>query len=204
MMHAKEDSSPSASPHDFNQPALDGPGTYPNQFDDRNMSCQDILNQAIAESSSVSTYDDSTEMTSFYSQPYNAGYDNSVQYSYTGTESFYHQVPVATTSGSTSKSSKNSSKPKRKRVITRVQRKAANVRERRRMVTLNDAFEQLKLQIPRGAKEKKLSRIDTLRTAISYITSMQKMLVVADSQEMNTQYQYPQPQYSPDASYLRC
>ncbi|ELT89042.1 hypothetical protein CAPTEDRAFT_80499, partial [Capitella teleta] len=67
-------------------------------------------------------------------------------------------------------------KPKRKRVINRVQRKAANVRERRRMVTLNDAFEHLKTRIPRGIKDKKLSRIDTLRTAISYITNMQKML----------------------------
>ncbi|ELT88342.1 hypothetical protein CAPTEDRAFT_57348, partial [Capitella teleta] len=60
-------------------------------------------------------------------------------------------------------------KAKRKRVITHEQRKAANVRERRRMMSLNEAFDQLRTTVPTFAYEKKLSRIETLRLAITYI-----------------------------------
>ena len=48
---------------------------------------------------------------------------------------------------------------KRKRRITRRQRVAANHRERKRMVHVNDAFEVLRRKIPMLAYEKKLSRI---------------------------------------------
>ena len=62
-----------------------------------------------------------------------------------------------------------SSRPKRKRVITNSQRQAANVRERRRMVSLNEAFDRLRSVIPTFSYEKKLSRMETLRLAITYI-----------------------------------
>jgi hypothetical protein len=62
-----------------------------------------------------------------------------------------------------------SGKAKRKRIITHEQRKAANVRERRRMLSLNEAFDQLRTTVPTFAYEKKLSRIETLRLAITYI-----------------------------------
>ena len=65
-----------------------------------------------------------------------------------------------------------SQKPKRKRVINKTQRKAANHRERKRMVTLNDAFSELKDKIPKFSNEKKISRIETLCVAISYIGFM--------------------------------
>ena len=48
---------------------------------------------------------------------------------------------------------------KRKRRINRRQRVAANHRERKRMVQVNDAFEQLRRKIPMFPYEKKLSRI---------------------------------------------
>lgn len=147
------------------------------------------------------------------------------QYTFAGGENFsgYHLqaangTPQAMTSSNApinqshgNKSSTVSQKPKRKRVINKVQRKAANIRERRRMVTLNEAFERLKQRIPRGSKDKKLSRIDTLRTAISYITSMQKMLIMADSQESTAMTSYPAYQYqmarpsnmsNPDRTYI--
>ena len=65
---------------------------------------------------------------------------------------------------------------KRRRVITRDQRKAANVRERRRMCHLNEAFDDLRQRVPTFAYEKKLSRIETLKLAVSYIQFMSEML----------------------------
>ncbi|XP_041366701.1 uncharacterized protein LOC121381448 [Gigantopelta aegis] len=63
-------------------------------------------------------------------------------------------------------------KPRRKRVQSTRQRSAANVRERNRMVYLNTAFGVLKSKLP-GLNNKRLSRIETLRTAISYIKCME-------------------------------
>ncbi|KAI4885234.1 hypothetical protein NFI96_000747 [Prochilodus magdalenae] len=61
---------------------------------------------------------------------------------------------------------------KRKRVITNVQRQAANIRERKRMFSLNEAFDELRKKVPTFAYEKRLSRIETLRLAIVYISFM--------------------------------
>ncbi|GFO38009.1 Fer3-like protein [Plakobranchus ocellatus] len=58
---------------------------------------------------------------------------------------------------------------RRKRVQTPVQRSAANMRERRRMCHLNDAFNYLKEHLPNVKDKKKLSRIQTLKAAIYYI-----------------------------------
>lgn len=57
-----------------------------------------------------------------------------------------------------------------------LQRLAANMRERRRMTSLNTAFEKLKETIPIFPYEKKLSRIQTLRLAIDYIEFMGSIL----------------------------
>nr|XP_020637600.1 fer3-like protein [Pogona vitticeps] len=67
-------------------------------------------------------------------------------------------------------------RPKRKRVITHRQRQAANVRERKRMFNLNEAFDQLRKKVPTFAYEKRLSRIETLRLAIVYIAFMTELL----------------------------
>lgn len=68
------------------------------------------------------------------------------------------------------------SKPRRRRLITVVQRQAANVRERKRMFSLNEAFDELRRKVPTFAYEKRLSRIDTLRLAIVYISFMTELL----------------------------
>ncbi|NP_001095279.1 fer3-like protein [Xenopus tropicalis] len=67
-------------------------------------------------------------------------------------------------------------RPKRKRVITYAQRQAANIRERKRMFNLNEAFDLLRKKVPTFAYEKRLSRIETLRLAIVYISFMTEML----------------------------
>ncbi|CAF0944160.1 unnamed protein product [Adineta steineri] len=68
-------------------------------------------------------------------------------------------------------------KPKRRRIASLAQRRAANVRERRRMFSLNEAFDQLREIVPIFAYEKKLSRIETLRLAIIYIAFMTELVL---------------------------
>uniref|UniRef100_A0A8C1W1F1 Fer3-like bHLH transcription factor n=1 Tax=Cyprinus carpio TaxID=7962 RepID=A0A8C1W1F1_CYPCA len=69
----------------------------------------------------------------------------------------------ALSSSTASPVSASSGKPKRKRVISSVQRQAANIRERKRMFSLNEAFDRLRRKVPTFAYEKRLSRIETLR-----------------------------------------
>ena len=47
-------------------------------------------------------------------------------------------------------------------------RHAANMRERRRMQSINDAFESLRQHIPTLPYEKRLSKVDTLKLTIGY------------------------------------
>ncbi|KAK3804235.1 hypothetical protein RRG08_040742 [Elysia crispata] len=77
---------------------------------------------------------------------------------YTSDDSSCAKTPVGGTS-----------RRRRKRVQTPVQRSAANMRERRRMCHLNDAFNYLKEHLPNVKDKKKLSRIQTLKAAIYYI-----------------------------------
>ncbi|XP_013394729.1 neurogenic differentiation factor 2-like [Lingula anatina] len=65
---------------------------------------------------------------------------------------------------------------RRKRKINKIQRVAANMRERRRMTHLNAAFEELKEAVPTLPHEKKLSRIQTLKLAMYYIEFMTRTL----------------------------
>jgi Fer3-like protein len=68
------------------------------------------------------------------------------------------------------------SKKTRRRVASMAQRRAANIRERRRMFNLNEAFDKLRRKVPTFAYEKRLSRIETLRLAITYISFMSELM----------------------------
>lgn len=70
------------------------------------------------------------------------------------------------------------SKPRRSNNINlqSQQRQAANMRERRRMQNINEAFEGLRSHIPTLPYEKKLSKVDTLKLAISYINFLGEMV----------------------------
>ncbi|XP_039925833.1 helix-loop-helix protein 13-like [Hirundo rustica] len=57
------------------------------------------------------------------------------------------------------------------------QRRAANLRERRRMLSINSAFEALRGHVPTFPYEKRLSKIDTLRLAIAYIALLGDILL---------------------------
>ena len=55
-------------------------------------------------------------------------------------------------------------------------RGAANARERTRMRVLSKAFGRLKLTLPWVPPDTKLSKLDTLRLATSYISHLQRVL----------------------------
>ncbi|XP_040572990.1 uncharacterized protein [Lepeophtheirus salmonis] len=84
--------------------------------------------------------------------------------------------PSTTTPSPTSKMGRSKSAKKRRRIASIAQRRAANIRERRRMYNLNEAFDRLRTKVPTFAYEKRLSRIETLRLAITYISFMDEIL----------------------------
>jgi len=77
---------------------------------------------------------------------------------------------------------------KRKRKSTPTQRVAANIRERRRMCSLNAAFDRLRRRVPAFPHEKKLSRIQTLRLAIRYIMFMSQLVAATAPTPTPCQY----------------
>ncbi|XP_036412124.1 pancreas transcription factor 1 subunit alpha [Colossoma macropomum] len=83
-------------------------------------------------------------------------------------------------SSSSSSSSSPSSLKRRRRARSELEaqqlRQAANVRERRRMQSINDAFEGLRSHIPTLPYEKRLSKVDTLRLAIGYINFLAELV----------------------------
>ena len=115
--------------------------------------------------------------------------------------SHHHHQPhygnVSTTINTSNQSKNgNGSKPKskpRRRVATIAQRRAANIRERRRMFNLNSAFDKLRKKVPTFAYEKRLSRIETLRLAIMYISFMSELVGGEDGVKMNATMSMPSP-----------
>jgi len=59
---------------------------------------------------------------------------------------------------------------------SKVKRIAANSRERKRMHTVNSAFDQLRELVPTYPSNRKLSKIDTLRLACTYIQDLVSLL----------------------------
>nr|CAD7451347.1 unnamed protein product [Timema bartmani]CAD7587846.1 unnamed protein product [Timema genevievae] len=76
------------------------------------------------------------------------------------------------------------------------QRRAANIRERRRMFNLNEAFDKLRRKVPTFAYEKRLSRIETLRLAITYISFMSELLTGSGKGAVVDNIRGPSPLFS--------
>ncbi|CDW51962.1 HLH domain containing protein [Trichuris trichiura] len=66
------------------------------------------------------------------------------------------------------------------------QRHAANLRERRRMQSINEAFDGLRHRIPTLPYEKRLSKVDTLKLAIGYIRFLQEVLTQDNSPNLSS------------------
>lgn len=60
--------------------------------------------------------------------------------------------------------------------VQKHRRVAANARERRRMNSLNVAFDQLREVVPAFSSDRKLSKYETLQMAQSYISALQELL----------------------------
>lgn len=58
-----------------------------------------------------------------------------------------------------------------------------NARERRRVQAVNNAFLKLRRHVPFENKQKRLSKVKTLRSAIEYITHLQDMILEFDSKQ---------------------
>lgn len=80
-----------------------------------------------------------------------------------------------TTHNCTSPTKRRNSRPPSKDVQKR-RRKAANARERRRMETLNAAFDRLRAVIPSATNDQRLSKYETLQMAQSYIGALRDLL----------------------------
>jgi atonal protein 1/7 len=61
-------------------------------------------------------------------------------------------------------------------VIKKKRRLAANARERRRMQSLNDAFDRLRQYLPQIGNDRQLSKHETLQMAQTYITALCDLL----------------------------
>lgn len=60
--------------------------------------------------------------------------------------------------------------------VIRKRRLAANARERRRMNSLNDAFDRLRDVVPSLGNDRKLSKFETLQMAQTYIAALYELL----------------------------
>ena len=76
--------------------------------------------------------------------------------------------------------SNRSSQPSRRKVIPpvirRKRRLAANARERKRMHSLNEAFDRLRRYLPTIGNDRQLSKHETLQMAQSYIMALAELL----------------------------
>ena len=78
-----------------------------------------------------------------------------------------HQPHITLPDSSDSSGHYFNKKIRRKHLLHKVDvRHAANMRERRRMQSINDAFESLRQHIPTLPYEKRLSKVDTLKLTI--------------------------------------
>ncbi|UYV66144.1 PTF1A [Cordylochernes scorpioides] len=91
----------------------------------------------------------------------------------------YGPAPVSSTTAFDQENRRSSRRHRpgsRKGSHIQQQRHAANLRERRRMQSINDAFEGLRAHIPTLPYEKRLSKVDTLRLAIGYIAFLSELV----------------------------
>ena len=91
----------------------------------------------------------------------------------------YRHTPYGSPSGSTCSSDESTAEDvceNGRPEVRRRKRSAANDRERKRMHTVNSAFDQLRELVPAYPSNRKLSKIDTLRLACSYIEDLTSLL----------------------------
>lgn len=83
---------------------------------------------------------------------------------------------VSTATTKAAKKLKNNGQPKVTPDVMKKRRLAANARERRRMNSLNDAYEKLRDVLPNFGPDKKLSKFETLQMAQTYMNELKDIL----------------------------
>ncbi|MBN3277030.1 ATOH7 protein, partial [Polyodon spathula] len=73
--------------------------------------------------------------------------------------------------------------------VTR-RRMAANSRERKRMQSLNTAFDRLRKVVPQWGQDKKLSKYETLQMALSYIVALNSILTDTERYRSSSQREW--------------
>jgi hypothetical protein len=91
----------------------------------------------------------------------------------------------SSSSSSSSSQQQTQTQIRKKRKLNGQQRDEATIREKHRMLKLNKAYSLLRLVLPVENKCK-LSRIETLRTAVNYIQLLSQLLEV----DNNNQHQH--------------
>ncbi|KAK7491923.1 hypothetical protein BaRGS_00016769 [Batillaria attramentaria] len=91
----------------------------------------------------------------------------------------------------TSNSDRDISHKKMSKLQKPVQRNAANARERSRMRVLSKAFSKLKTTLPWVPPDTKLSKLDTLRLASSYIAHLRQILDAEEADGHRNTYIHP-------------
>lgn len=90
------------------------------------------------------------------------------------------RTPRASKTNNGSSTSSTSSRRRSSKVptveVVKKRRLAANARERRRMNSLNDAFERLREVVPSLGSDRKLSKFETLQMAQTYIGALAELL----------------------------
>ncbi|XP_072903809.1 achaete-scute homolog 1-like [Hemitrygon akajei] len=72
-----------------------------------------------------------------------------------------------------------------------------NERERNRVKLVNAGFQTLRQHVPNGASNKKMSKVETLRSAVEYIRALQQLLDEHDAVSAAFQCGLPSPTLSP-------
>lgn len=86
-------------------------------------------------------------------------------------------APVSKPAAISQRKGKNSpAVPKVGKEVMKKRRLAANARERRRMNSLNDAYEKLRDVLPNFGPDKKLSKYETLQMAQTYMNTLKELL----------------------------
>ncbi|KAL5258655.1 hypothetical protein ACHWQZ_G009201 [Mnemiopsis leidyi] len=95
-----------------------------------------------------------------------------------------HKVSSTSTKSSSLSNSRKSSRKRRK--LSGMKRIAATTRERSRIEHLNCAFITLRSRIPTQPSDVKLTKVETLRLAMSYIMHLEKLVGDIKAQEKET------------------
>ncbi|XP_044751722.1 protein atonal-like [Coccinella septempunctata] len=156
----------------YTSPRVSSPGSRDNSIvasPFSNASDAGMSSQRYAPSSSYRNLEFCCNNNNFYSDKYDCN-----RYLYLSSNSLVYQGRQ-----NDKRDNKKTKKKKQSQAgmdIMKKRRLAANARERRRMTSLNDAFDRLRDVVPSLGNDRKLSKFETLQMAQTYIAALYELL----------------------------